>query len=158
MQLTQSLQCPKSSDCGADNHSLLGIGSSMSPHKSSSLEESVNPGYGVGCNRPGTGVHPLQRGERTEHHHRMRTWEACREAREHSEHDSRKARGGAANVRGGEGRCRDTASVARAPPTPSVPVGEPLKLGTVGTAGGHGDPASQWVITHHMGGDHNRLC
>ena len=91
----------------------------------SSLQESVGPGDGVGHDRPGTGVHPLQRGERTEHHQRVRTWEACGEAIEHSEHDPGETGGGATELRGGESRSGNSAGITRASPTPSVSLENP---------------------------------
>ena len=44
-----------------------------------SLQESVSPGNGVGRDRLGTGVYPLQRGEQPEHHQGVRPRQAWRE-------------------------------------------------------------------------------
>ena len=107
------------------------------------LQESVSPGDGMGRDKSGTGVHPLQCGERTEHHQGMRTWEARGETIEHSEHDPRETGGGATGLRGGESRSGNPAGITRASPAHSVPAREPLELGAMGVAGGHRNSAAQ---------------
>ena len=109
----------------------------------SSLQESVGPGDGVGHDRLGTGVHPLQHSEHSEREQGMHTRQAPRLASEPGEHDTREAGRREGGLCTGEGRCWDTASVARASPTPSVSAGEPLELGNVGAAGGRRDSATQ---------------
>ena len=119
-----------------------------------SLQEGSGPGDGMGHDKLGTGVHPFQRSERAEHHQGVCTREACGKAVEHSEHDPRETGGGASGLCGGDSGSGDSDGVARAPPSPSITVREPLELGTVGAAGGRGDSASQPA----MGNQRNRVA
>ena len=128
------------------------LGGGQRPDRGS-LQESVGPGDGVGHDKLGAGVHPLQYSKNSEREQGMHTRQAPRLTSEFEpgEYDTREAGRREGVLRTGEGRCCDTASVARASPTPSVPVGEPLKLGNVGAAGGCRDSVillrnPQWVI------------